>query len=326
MTDGDIKKICIIRLGGFGDIIIITDNELRRARHCFPAAKIDYVVASEFVPLLEGCDFFDRAIGHDRAGGLPGLFPFLKFCSMLRAEKYDLLIDLHDNTRSRLMGKLAMPRRRAFSFPDSCDKPSKDDLKEETKQYMGVDFPGARTPLWLSERDRDFIASLAGGAAGPVIGLCLVGSWETKRWPAGHFAELAEKLIKKMSARIILIGGPSDVAAAREVESKVPGGDVINLAGKTSLSRSVAVTLICSAIVSNDSGMLHAAYLSCVPLVALFGCTDHNSFGYSGPRAITLTAGADCSPCHKSVCPLGTTECMTALAPDRVYSALESLV
>ena len=316
----------MIRLGGFGDIVVFAHALRRRARGAFPGAKIDFVVAREFVSLMDGCDFVDRVIGHDRIGGLKGLVPFLKFCSMLRAEKYDLLIDLHDNTRSRLMGMLASPRRRTFVFPDREDNPPDDARGEETPKYPGMEFPGDRTPLWLSPADREFISSLGKELGGPAIGLCLVGSWESKRWPNEHFAELGNSLIKNMGATIILIGGPSDVANAEAVEKCLPGGGVINLVGKTALSRSVAVTLMCSAVVSNDSGMLHAAYLSGVPLAGLFGCTDHKAFGHTGPRSITLTAELPCSPCHKPVCPLGSVECMTALTPGRVYAAVEELL
>jgi heptosyltransferase-2 len=322
----NIKKVCIIRLGGFGDIVFFAHALRNRTRRTFPGAKIDFIVAREFVSLLDGCDFVDRVIGHDRIGGLTGLVPFLKFCSMLRAEKYDLLIDLHNTTRSRLIGTLARPRRRTFVFPSQEDSPLPDAHSEAPPQYPGIEFPGDRTPLWLSPADREFISSLGKDLGRPAIGLCLVGSWKTKRWPAGHFAALGNALIKNMGAAIVLIGGPSDAADAETVEKCLPGGKVINLAGKTTLSRSVAVTLMCSAVVSNDSGMLHAAFLSGVPLIGLFGCTDHTAFGHTGPRSVTLTAALQCSPCHKPVCPLGTVECMTALSPDRVFSALEELL
>ncbi len=326
MSDRIIRKVCIIRLGGFGDIVVFADSLRNRTRNAFPDAAIDFVVASEFVPLMDGCDFVDRVIGHDRIGGPVGLLPFLKFCSMLRAEKYDLLIDLHDNTRSRLMGALARPRRRTFDFPDAATSPTGGTRGDETRRYRGIDFPGERTPLWLSAADREYIAALTGELRRPVIGFCIVGSWETKRWPTRHFAALGDMLIKKMDATIVLIGGPSDKITAEEVEEILPAGKVVNLSGKTSLSRSVAVTLICSAIVSNDSGMLHAAYLSGVPLVGLFGCTDHTKFGHQGPRSIPLSSDLPCSPCHKPVCPLGTTDCMNALTPECVYSALEELL
>jgi len=321
----NIEKVCVIRLGGFGDILIFTHHVLSTAREKFPGARIDYVVAREFVPLLEGCDYVDRVIGHERTGGLKGLFPFLKFCSMLRAENYDLIIDLHDNTRSRLITRLARPKNSAFSFPDHEDyNPSF--TKEEITRRYGIEFPDDRFPLWLSPADRDYIFSLQENLSGPVIGLCLVGSWESKRWPAEHFATLGNNLVEETGASIILVGGPSDVPYAEEVEKRMPGGKVKNLAGKTSLSRSIALTLLCSVIVSNDSGMLHAAYLSRVPLVGLFGCTDPEAFGHPGPRSIALSSGMECSPCHKPVCPLGTTECMTALSPERVYSAVIELL
>jgi len=321
MTDENVKKICVIRLGGFGDVILFLNAVKHKVRPLYPDARIDFVVAKEFASLMEGCDFIDRAIFHDRSKGLGGAFSFMRFCMRLKAEKYDLVLDLHNNTRSRIMGAVSRPKRRIFDFPENRDEPD----PQAVTSCKGVVFPGKRTPVWVSDSDASFISSLRSEPESLIVGLCLGGSWESKRWPSSHFICLGNELIEKRNATIILLGGPSDVATANDVEKGLRGGKVINLAGKTSLSTSIAATLICSAIVSADSGILHAAHLSGTPLVGLFGCTDHEKFGYSGPNAASISAGLSCSPCHKPVCPLGSIECMAAISPQRVYSCLEAL-
>jgi heptosyltransferase-2 len=326
MTDKNIKKICVIRLGGFGDVILFLNAVKHKVRPLYPDAQIDFVVAKEFASLMEGCDFIDRAILHDRSKGLSGAVSFMRFCLMLKAEKYDLVLDLHNNTRSRIMGAISGAKRTIFDFPEDERGSGRLAEDEAVTSCKGVVFPGKRTPVWISDSDAAFICSLRSEPESVIVGLCLGGSWESKRWPNAHFIKLGNDLIEKLKATIVLIGGPLDVASADEVERALHGGKVINLAGKTSISRSIAATLICSAIVSADSGILHAAHLSGTPLVGLFGCTDHKKFGYSGTDAASISAGLSCSPCHKPVCPLGTVECMAAISPEQVYSCLETLI
>lgn len=317
-----IKKVCVIRYGGFGDIMAFT-NCLRDAHQRFPGAMIDYVVASEFVQLFDGCDLVDRIIGHDRSGGIRGLIPFITLSMRLRREKYDLIIDWHDNTRSRAMVAIAHPRRVVKTLPPLPQTPA---MSDPPAPLPGDEYLKDRTPLWLSKGDREFITSLAPRLGKPVIGLCLVGSWETKRWPATHFAALANMLVEKRDATIVLIGGPSDTEYAATVAALLPPGRVMDFAGKTTLSRSVAITLLCDVIVSGDSGMLHATFVSGVPQIGLFGCTDHTRFGHTGDRSVAVSAQLGCSPCHERTCRLGTTECMTSLTPERVFAIVEDML
>ena len=60
---------------------------------------------------------------------------------------------------------------------------------------------------------------------------------------------------------------------ADEVKEQLQG-PVVDLVGRTSLRQALGVLSQLKLLVTNDSGLMHAAAALSVPLVALFGSTD----------------------------------------------------
>jgi heptosyltransferase-2 len=137
-----------------------------------------------------------------------------------------------------------------------------------------------------------------------------------KRWPTEHFVTLARRLVDSGYA-VWLIGSPNDRAAADPIAAAVP--DVRNACGRTDLGTAIDLLAQASVVVSNDSGLMHAAAAVGRPLVALFGSSSPD---YTPPlSSLAQVARIDivCSPCFQRVCPLGHFKCMRELSPNVVY-------
>ena len=151
-----------------------------------------------------------------------------------------------------------------------------------------------------------------------------------KRWPAAHFSALAAKL----AWPVVLLGSAKEAALCEEITAQVNTvrpGQVLNLAGKTSLAQALYVIAATKSIVSNDSGLMHVAAALGVPQVAIFGSSSPLHTPPLSEKATVLwlkndaayQPPLDCAPCFERDCPLGHTRCLNDVLPQRVLDVLQ---
>ncbi len=152
---------------------------------------------------------------------------------------------------------------------------------------------------------------------------------DAKRWPAAHFAALAEQL----DLPVVLLGSGKEAALCAAIADPVNAqrpGKCINLAGKTTLLQALGVISACHSAVSNDSGLMHVAAGFGVRQVAIFGSSSPLHTPPLNDRAKVLwlkwdaayQPPLDCAPCFARVCPLGHTRCLKDISPAQVRSYL----
>jgi len=146
-----------------------------------------------------------------------------------------------------------------------------------------------------------------------------------KRWPAGQFSELAQKFIAA-GLGVWLIGSPNDKTIGQAIVEGTgeAGRAIVDLTGRTDLGTAVDLLSLAWIVVSNDSGLMHAAAAVGAPLVALFGSS---SPAYTPPMSADAKIARidiECSPCFRRECPLGHFKCMRELAPATVYDLARS--
>ena len=154
--------------------------------------------------------------------------------------------------------------------------------------------------------------------------ICLMpGSvWDSKRWPAGHFRELA-RIAKGKGIRTVVLGASSEAEACREVA----GAEGLDLSGRTTLKEAAAWLRGALAAVGNDSGLCHLAGACGTPVVAIYGPTLAAVSVVWGPRARTIqAAGPACVPCYERTCRMAGHPCLAGVGPEQVWEALQGLV
>ena len=149
-----------------------------------------------------------------------------------------------------------------------------------------------------------------------------------KRWPARHFAGLAQAILARdPSTQIALLGSPKDKEACAEVAADLSAdAAVFNLAGSTSLAEAFALIARSAAVVANDSGLLHVASALNRPVVALYGPTDPDHAPPFSDLAASISLRLDCSPCKQRECPLGHQDCMVKMMPELVWQSLQPML
>ncbi len=195
-------------------------------------------------------------------------------------------------------------------------------------RYAALAMPSARAPaagapvLIPDSANRDAAVGSLGLSVERNIAILCPGAefGPAKRWPAEHYAALARRFLTD-GLDVWMLGSPNDKSAAAAVLAAA--GDskdsIRDLSGRTDLGTAIDLLSLATVVVSNDSGLMHAAAAVRAPLVALFGSSSPSYTPPISDRASIARIDIACSPCFKRECPLGHFRCMRELSPDSVY-------
>ena len=332
-------KILVMRFSSLGDLILMTPL-IRALREGLPESEIHVACKAKYVDIFTENTYIDRV--HMLHGG--GFRKLLRMLMRLRGERYDIVIDAHGVLRSRFLFHLLPAAHRITIEKEHTKKllliggkvNLYGDIVSQSSRYLKIakrlglkarDLP-TELPIPATAGERVGELLVRGGIAWKTIVAVAPGArWETKRWPAAHFAELVGALSER-GIGTILIGGEEEIQLGAHIAGLCPG--TLDLTGRLSILETGAALKHCDCLVTNDSAPLHIAEAVGTPVVAMFGPTVRE-FGYYPrlPRSIAIDADLDCRPCSRNgarPCPLGTKECLESIPPSRVLAAIERLL
>jgi heptosyltransferase-2 len=330
-----VPRALIVAPNWIGDALLAQPLFARlRARR--PGLVLDALAPEWTAPVLRRMpeieDVTDTALGH----GELGLTARLRLARMLRARRYDEAIVLPNSWKAALIPWLArIPRRVGFlgesrygllNVVHRLDPEAVPLMAERYAQL--AEAPGepphrplARPRLEVDEANLAItIARLGLDRLHPIVAFCPGAEYgPAKRWPVRHFAALARSLGAR-GRRVWLIGSPKDRAIGDEI-AQLAEDAAINLCGRTDLAAAIDLLSVAEAVVTNDSGLMHAAAALGRPLVALYGSS---SPGHTPPlgSARLVSLEVECSPCFQRECPLGHFKCLNDLTPERVLAEI----
>ena len=155
-------------------------------------------------------------------------------------------------------------------------------------------------------------------------------AWQRKTWAAEKWADTLCQLDDSLPW--LITSGPTEweIALAGDIAQRCRPGQVINLAGQTSLMDAMALIAGARGLVSNDSGLMHVAAAFGVQQVAIFGSSSPLHTPPLNERATVLWLKTqadyqpplDCAPCFERECPLGHTRCLNDISASQVLSYL----
>jgi heptosyltransferase-2 len=336
-------RIVVFCPSPIGDTVMATPA-LRALRSTWPEATIDGILKPTVAPTLEGAPWLDDRILFEPRSRDPG-FGTRALLHRLWAERYDLGVLLPNSYRSALLMWAGGVRRRigygrggrGLLLTDRFPMPRDDrgarlptpavETFLRLVRHVGARVDSTRLELFTTDVDEDAAdrawSDLSLHDDRPVVCLNNGGAYgPAKSWPNEYFAVLARRLATEAEADVLVVCGPAERAAAREIVARANHPRVRSLADQPlSLGLTKACIRRSAVMVTTDSGPRHFATAFGIPVVTLFGPTHIAWTRTNHPRAIHLQKRLPCGPCQKPVCPLGHHRCMRELMPSAVYAA-----
>lgn len=336
-----IQKILIRSVNWIGDAVMTTPA-IAAIREYFPHAEISMLANGLVSQLFAHHRGIDKIITFDRNGLHGGIFGRLRLAAELRKYNFDLVIILPNSFDSALVPWLAgIPSRmgvcldgRTLLLNKRCNIVKGVSGEHEVAYYLNLvkcfDISGSCIDpfLCVAPQEEEDVATLlqAHGVRADdfVLGINPGASYgSAKRWYPDRFAQVARRLASEWSAKIVVFGGPGEIEIAVDIENSLEGS-VLNLAGKTSVRELMALIKRCNFFISNDSGPMHIAAAFDVPLVAIFGSTDHRGTAPYSKNSVVVRKSVECAPCKLRECPKDHS-CMTSITAEDVVSAARKL-
>ncbi len=325
-----------------GDVVL-TLPMIRRLARERPGSSIDVVTVPSAAGLLRNHPDVRSVIAFDKRGRDSGAAGLLRTARRLKSGGYGCAIVPHRSLRSSLLARLAgIPDRigfntsagRLFWTSTVAYDPGMHEIGRNLSLLAplgigtaGIEPPGLHPGAEERAQVDEFLRTRPSGSTRPLAALAPGTVWNTKRWPAERFAELAS-LLTGSGWDVVLVGGPDDVALCSGIAAAAGHAGILDASGRFSLLGSAELIGRTRVIVCNDSAPLHLAGAMGVRVVSIFGATVP-SFGFGPIGAADMvieTPGLSCRPCAihgGDRCPIGTFDCMNRIEPARVLEAVQ---
>jgi ADP-heptose:LPS heptosyltransferase len=329
-------KILVIRFSSIGDIVLTTPV-VRCLKKQYPQAQLHYLTKKQFASILQSNPYLDKI--HLLEGDLqPVVLELLK-------EKFDYVIDLHNNLRTKYVKVLL---RQAFNSRIESFSVNKLNIRKwlltrlkwkwmpdvsivdryfETVKSLGVKNDGQGLDYFIPEEEEIKKDDLPMSHSLGYIACAIGGQHETKKMPL----EKWKALCAQMPFPIVLLGGKEDVDIANEIR-EVDEVKIYNACGKFSLNESADIVKRARVVITHDTGLMHIAAAFKKPIISIWGNTvpELGMFPYYGynnlksnvaPQSFIMEQTLGCRPCSKigyAKCPKGHFKCMQQQDLDKI--------
>ena len=339
-------KALIIRFSSVGDIIL-SSLLIRVFRRTFPDCRLDFAVKTTYADLVRHNPYISNVIAFPEKGSFAEL---ARMRTMIRETGYDLIMDIHDSIRSRVitfghprtvrinkrkLARFLLVKTGLNMYARLGGSPGVAERYLEPVRSLGVVDDGNGPEVFFPAGTELMADSLLGGREGQFVGVAPGSIHWNKMWPPDRFARVALTIALEKRAGVILFGSAREKDRCDEIENilrtEQPDLAVVNTAAKTSLLEVAALMDRCLVVLTNDSGLLHLAAARKRPVVAVFGPTV-KEFGFfpTGTRSrVVENPTLNCRPCTHiglNECPKGHFRCMTEIEADVVLTAAREML
>lgn len=327
-----IQKIIVIRIDRIGDMVLTTPF-LQSLRSTFPKAEIAVLANSYNSLILANNPDVNKVFIYEKK---QSILEKIGFLLKLRRGGFDLVFDmlLGYQLKTALIA-LCIGRKYRIGFEIAgrniffnLDGPSgkaKKHIVEHNADLiraLGESVTSKLPRIFLSEVERQnakkFLVKRGIKTDELIIGVHPGGYYESQCWLPERFATVADRLISKYEAQILVFGAKSDQEQVTVLVQSMQNQPVI--AVKLGLREFIAVLSFSHLLLCNNSGPLHIASALGIPTVSTMGPTVPYLCWPVGENHIVLRKSLECSPCERAVCK--EHHCMTAISVEDFWEAV----
>ena len=354
----------MVKLAGIGDLLTAYPA-LEAVRRRYSGAEISALVTPQTELMIRRSGLVDRVIVLDKylfddARGFlrpRGVLGLARLARQLRDYHFDAVLLLHHLITWPGVAKFAVlmlatgaPLRVGLDDGRgwflSRAKPDRGfgtlhevDYWLEVVELLGATEPKPRVRVAWGDEEEAY-ASEAWAQLGLRAGDRVVafhpgsGSFSpTRRWDPRGFAAVIGAVARDGLAPLV-VAGPGEEELARQVIGAT-NMRVALLQGTPSPLHLAATLARCRLFVGNDSGVMQVAFAAGVPVVAIFGLSNHRAWGPYDPlseRSRVVRIDLPCSPCFYRGQSMGLRygcgdpRCLTLITPDMVIAAARDLL
>jgi ADP-heptose:LPS heptosyltransferase len=314
-----------------GDVVI-TLPYLQYLRNILPeTTQLDLLTREETGEIPQSMTLFNQVhlVGGDR-DYRKMRWHTLTLLPRLVRRHYDAVIDLQNNGLSRMVRRLLFPD--AWSAFDRFSPSPAGERNRRSIEALGLGKIEACHRFELRTTN-DIDTLLQENGWNPECRLIMLnpaGAFENRNWPIENYMAFVKHWLQEYPVSQFLIMGMNSIAGKAGMLKDALGDAVINLVGKTTPATAFSVVQRVSFVLSEDSGLMHMAWISGIPTLAMFGSTRSD---WSRPLGLhtTFVDSSDlaCGNCMREQCMFDDerkNQCMTRYSPAYIFEKAQQLL
>jgi len=333
-------KILVLGPAWVGDMVL-AQSLFKTLKINDPDCTIDVAAPAWTLPLVERMPEINNAIALPFKHGKLAFWQRIRLGLRLKKNSYDQAIILTNSFKSAILPFTAcIPKRTSFigemryGLINDIRNLNKTELPRTVDRFVMLGLhkeshlpEHVPQPKLLSNPDsaHDILKKLGIAVrSSRILGLCPGAEYgEAKRWPTSYYAQVANYALER-GWQVWLFGSQKDAIVTNEI-NVLTDNKCENFSGQTTLAEVIDLMSLTSAIVSNDSGLMHIGAALGKPLMAVYGSSDPAHTPPMDSNAKVFYLNLSCSPCFARVCPLGHLNCLKGIQPQQVINSLENI-
>ena len=322
------RKVLAIRMQALGDLVI-TLPYLQQLRKNLPAqTKLHLLTRKESDGIPKNVFLFDKVYSvYGGRGYRNQLFYSSLLLPQLFLNRYDMVLDLQNNIISRFFTKALMPK--AWSLFDRFSPNAAGERTRATIEAVGIGTCYADTNFNLKNPKGGvhLLQNNGWDTENDLVILNPAGAFETRNWPIDHYAILAKLWLKQFPKTQFIVMGVGSISSKADYLKAELGNRLINLVNQTTIAQAFIIVQMAKFVLSEDSGLMHMAWVSGIPTLTLFGSTRSDWARPLGKHTFFFdSSDLECGNCMKEHCKYGDTHCLTRYSPEMVFEKSISLI